>query len=261
VTPVVLGSVLAAYDGVWNWWLFFVTLAGAVAIHAGTNLINDYYDWKKGTDTQETLGPNRALKEGLLTPRQVFWGGVIYFALGSLLGLYLVATRGLFILYLGIFSVLATGLGEVVVFVFMGPVMVLGSYYVQALRISAVAVWLSVPVGLLVAAILHANNMRDLETDRFNKKRTLANLRWEYYLLVGGSYLLLVALVLLGVAPPAVLLALLTLPMAIDLIRTAAIHEAPVRLNRVLRGTATLHGRFGWLMIVGVVVAIAAQVA
>jgi 1,4-dihydroxy-2-naphthoate octaprenyltransferase len=279
ITPVVLGGVWAAYDGHWSWMLFAVTLVGSVAIHAGTNLINDYYDWKKGADTPESLGPNRALKEGYITPRQVFWGGIFCFVLGSALGLYLVATRGVFILYLGIFSVLAgwfytagpvafayTGLGEIVVFIFMGPVMVLGSYYVQAQRVAPEVLWISVPVGMLVAAILHANNMRDLDTDRANKKHTLANLlgreasRWEYYLLVGGSYLLLVLLVVLGIAPAATLLALLTLPLAIDLIRTAAIHDAPARLNKVLRGTAKLHGRFGWLMIVGVIVAIAAQV-
>jgi 1,4-dihydroxy-2-naphthoate octaprenyltransferase len=280
VTPVVLGGVLAAYDGAWNWWLFGVTLVGSVLIHAGTNLINDYYDLKKGADTQESLGPNRALTEGMLTPNQVFWGGVICFALGSVLGIYLVATRGLFILYLGIFSVLAgwfytagpaafayTGLGEIVVFIFMGPVIVLGSYFVMTQSISPAVIWIAAPVGLLVAAILHANNMRDLEADRAKNKRTLANIlgreasRWEYYILVGGSYLLLVALVVTRIAPPYVLLALLTLPSAIDLIRTASLHDAPARLNRVLRGTATLHERFGWLMIIGIIVAIAAQVA
>ncbi|HYN88942.1 MAG TPA: 1,4-dihydroxy-2-naphthoate octaprenyltransferase, partial [Ardenticatenaceae bacterium] len=164
VTPVTLGAVLAGYDGAWSWLYFLVTLAGAVAIHAGTNLINDYYDWKKGTDTAESLGPNRALQEGMLTPRQVFWGGVILFAFGSLVGLYLVATRGLFILWLGIFSVLAgwfytagpaafayIGLGEVVVFLFMGPVMVLGSYFVMARTAPLHVVLLSLPIGLLVA--------------------------------------------------------------------------------------------------------------
>ena len=280
VTPVVLGGVLAAYDGAWNWWLFAITLLGSVLIHAGTNLINDYYDLKKGTDTQESLGPNRALKDGMLTPEQVFWGGIVCFAIGSALGIYLVATRGMFILYLGIFSVLAgwfytagpaafayTGLGEIVVFIFMGPVIVLGSYYVQTQNISPAVIWIAAPVGLLVAAILHVNNMRDLEGDLVNNKRTLANIlgreasRWEYYILVGGAYLLLVALVVLRVAPPYVLLALLTLPSAIDLIRTASLHDAPARLNKVLRGTATLHERFGWLMILGVIVAIAAQVA
>jgi 1,4-dihydroxy-2-naphthoate polyprenyltransferase len=242
-------------------------------------LINDFYDWKKGADTPESLGPNRALKEGILTPHQVFWGGVICFAIGSALGLYLVYTRGLFILWLGIFSVLAgwfytagpaafayTGLGEIVVFIFMGPVMVLGSYFVMAQNVTPAVIWISVPIGLLVAAILHANNMRDLDADKAKNKRTLANLlgrqasRWEYYFLVGGSYILLVLLVVVGVAPVFALLALLTLPSAIDLIRTTSIHDAPVRLNKVLRGTAALHGRFGWLMILGVVASIAARV-
>jgi ABC-type nitrate/sulfonate/bicarbonate transport system permease component len=163
VTPVVLGAVLAAYDGFWNWWLFGITLIGSVAIHAGTNLINDYYDWKKGTDTPESLGPNRALQEGMLTPQQVFWGGLFCFALGSVLGIYLVATRGLLILWLGLFSVLAgwfytagpkafayTGLGELIVFIFMGPVMVIGSYFVQTQTVTWAAALLSMPIGLLV---------------------------------------------------------------------------------------------------------------
>ncbi len=275
VTPVTLGAVLAGYEGQWSWWLFVVTLVGSVAIHAGTNLINDYYDWKKGTDTQESLGPNRPLKEGMLSPQQVFWGGIFCFALGSTLGLYLVATRGLFILWLGIFSVLAgwfytagpaafayIGLGEVVVFLFMGPIMVLGSYFVMTQDVALAPVLLSIPVGLLVAAILHANNMRDLEGDLRKGKRTLANLlgreasKREYGFLVGGSYLLLPLLVLRGIAPWWALLALLTLPTAIDLIQRAFATEAPQALNKVLRGTATLHERFGWLLIAGFVMAI-----
>jgi 1,4-dihydroxy-2-naphthoate octaprenyltransferase len=279
VTPVVLGSVLAGYDGAWDWLLFAITLVASVAIHAGTNLINDYYDWKKGADTPESLGPNRALQQGMLTPTQVFWGGIFCFALGAALGLYLVAARGLFILWLGIFSVLAgwfytagpfafayIGLGEVVVFLFMGPIMVLGSYFVLAQRAPLHVIWLAVPVGLLVAAILHANNMRDLEGDLAKGKRTLANIlgrrasKIEYYLLVGGSYVLLVVLVIVGIAPRFTLLTLVTLPSAIELIRAAAAFETPPRLNKVLRGTAKLHERFGWAMILGVVAAIMARV-
>ncbi|NJN83037.1 MAG: 1,4-dihydroxy-2-naphthoate octaprenyltransferase [Caldilineaceae bacterium] len=279
VTPVVLGSVLAAYDGYWSWLLFVITLVGSVSIHAGANLINDYYDWKKGTDTPDSLGPNRALQDGMLTHRQVFWGGVFCFALGSVLGIYLVATRGLFILWLGIFSVLAgwfytagpaafayTGLGEIVVFIFMGPVMVLGSYYVMAQNVSWNVVLISLPVGLLVSAILHANNMRDIDDDLANNKRTLANIfgrkasRWEYYLLVGGSYVVLVLLVLMNIAPWFMLLALLTLPAAFKLIQTATLYETPARLNGLVRGTAKLHERFGWLMIAGALAAIVAEV-
>jgi 1,4-dihydroxy-2-naphthoate polyprenyltransferase len=279
ITPVTLGAVLAAYDGHWNWLLFAITLIGSVAIHAGTNLINDYYDWRKGTDTPESLGPNRALQEGMLTPQQVFWGGIFFFALGSGLGLYLVWTRGIFILYLGIFSVLAgwfytagpaafayVGLGEVVVFIFMGPVMVLGSYFVLTQQIAWEAILVSLPIGLLVAAILHANNMRDLEADLEKGKRTLANIlgrensKREYWLLVGGSYVLLAALVLIDVTIWPILLPLLTLPAALKLLRTATQTTAPTVLNRLVRGTAQLHQRFGWLMILGFVAAIAAQV-
>lgn len=279
VTPVVLGAVLAGDDGAWHWWFFAITLIASVFIHAGTNLINDYYDWKKGADTPESLGPNRALQQGMLTPHQVFWGGVICFAIGSVLGLYLVATRGLFILWLGLFSVLAgwfytagpfafayTGLGEVVVFIFMGPIMVVGSYFVLAQSVPAHVIWLSMPVGLLVAAILHANNMRDLEGDLAKGKRTLANIlgrrasRIEYYILVGGSYALLVLLVVLGIAPWYTLVTLVTLPSAIELLRAAAAYETPQRLNKVLRGTAKLHERFGWTLILGIVAAIIARV-
>jgi 1,4-dihydroxy-2-naphthoate octaprenyltransferase len=216
----------------------------------------------------------------MLTPQQVLWGGLAFFTLGAILGLYLVVARGEFILWLGLFSVLAgwfytagpvafayTGLGELVVFIFMGPIMVLGSYYVQAQAISLAVIWISVPIGFMVAAILHANNMRDLEEDLVNNKRTLANIlgrnasRWEYYVLIGGSYVALLVLVIAQVVQWYSLLPLLTLPGAIYLIRIAATYEAPVQLNRVLRGTAQLHGRFGWLLIAGAIAAIMADVA
>lgn len=270
VVPVVLGAVLAAYQGYFSAWLFALTLIGSVLIHAGTNLANDYYDWKKGADTKESLGPNRALQEGMLTPQQVLIGAIVCFSVGSAIGLYLVAERGVFILLLGVFSVLAgwfytagprafayVGLGEVVVFLFMGPIMVIGSYYVQAQQVTWPVVMASLPIGFLVAAILHANNMRDLEGDLAKNKRTLANIlgrrasQYEYLFLIGGSFLVLVMLVLTGYAPVLALLPLVMLPTAIQLVRKAFETDEPAKLNRVLRATARLHGRFGWLMIFG----------
>jgi 1,4-dihydroxy-2-naphthoate octaprenyltransferase len=272
VVPVVLGAVLAAYQGFFSAWLFALTLIGSVLIHAGTNLANDYYDWKKGADTKESLGPNRALQEGMLTPRQVLIGAVVCFAVGSAIGLYLVAESGIFILLLGVLSVLAgwfytagprafayVGLGEVVVFVFMGPIMVIGSYYVQAQQVTWPVVMASLPIGFLVAAILHVNNMRDLEGDLAKNKRTLANIlgrrasQYEYMLLVGGSFLVLVMLVVTGYAPLLALLPLVMLPTAVQLVRRSFETDEPAKLNRVLRATARLHGRFGWLMIIGFV--------
>ncbi|GIV83317.1 MAG: hypothetical protein KatS3mg052_0324 [Candidatus Roseilinea sp.] len=272
LVPVTLGAVLAAYDGYFDLWLFALTLIGSVLIHAGTNLANDYFDWKKGADTPESLGPNRALQEGMLTPRQVFVGALVCFGVGSLIGLYLVAVRGAFILMLGILSVLAgwfytagpkafayIGLGEIVVFVFMGPVMVIGSYYVQAQAAPLHGVLLSLPIGFLVAAILHANNMRDLEGDLARNKRTLANIlgrqasKWEYLVLVSGSFVVLVVLVVIGYAPLLALLPLLVMPMGISLVQRAYATDEPRKLNRVLRATARLHGWFGWLLILGFV--------
>jgi 1,4-dihydroxy-2-naphthoate octaprenyltransferase len=278
VVPVTLGAVLAGYHGQFNPWLFALTLLGSVLIHAGTNLANDYYDWKKGADTPTSLGPSRVIQEGLLTPRQIFIGALVCFGLGSLIGLYLVATRGIFILLIGILSVLAgwfytagpkafayIGLGEVVVFIFMGPVMVIGSYYVQMQQAPLSVVLLSLPIGFLVAAILHANNMRDLESDLAHNKRTLANIlgrqasRWEYLLLVGGSFVVLIILVALGYAPLLALLPLLMLPVGINLVQRAFYTDEPRKLNRVLRATASLHSAFGWLMILGFVAAIVAR--
>jgi len=275
VTPVALGAALAAWDGKFNLLIFGLVLVGSVAIHAGTNLINDYYDWRKGTDTAESLGPNRPLKEKLVTPRQVLIAGLLCFALGGGIGLYLVAARGgIFILVIGVLSVLAgyfytagpaafayIGLGEVIVFIFMGPIMVVGSYFMLAQDVPLRVVLLGVPVGMLVAAILHANNMRDHDLDRAKGKRTLSNIlgrrgsKFEYVFLVGGSFVTMLALVLLRMAPVPVLLALLALPQAWKLIRRGTGTDDPKILNGLVRGSASLHGRFGWLMILGVVLA------
>lgn len=275
VTPVALGAALAAWDGKFNLLIFGLVLVGSVAIHAGTNLINDYYDWRKGTDTAESLGPNRPLKEKLVTPRQVLIAGLLCFALGGGIGLYLVAARGgLFILVIGVLSVLAgyfytagpaafayIGLGEVIVFIFMGPIMVVGSYFMLAQDVPLRVVLLAVPVGMLVAAILHANNMRDHDMDRAKGKRTLSNIlgrrgsKIEYVFLVGGGFVAMLALVLLRMAPVPVLLTLLAAPQAWKLIKRGTGTEDPKILNGLVRGSASLHGRFGWLMILGVVLA------
>ena len=152
-----------------------------------------------------------------------------------------------------------------VVFIFMGPVTVLGSYFVLAQSAPAHVIFLAFPIGFLVAAILHVNNMRDLEGDKEKGKRTLANLlgrrasRIEYQILVWGSYAVLAVLVVLGYAPWFALLALFTLPSALKLVRQANSSDAPPVLNKVLRGTAKLHERFGWLMIAGIVVGIVAR--
>lgn len=269
--PVALGAAIAGYGrGMLDWWLLALALIGSAAIQAGTNLINDYYDWKKGADGPAALGIGGAIQRGALTPQQVFWGGIGAFAFGAAIGLYLVSVAGMFIFWLGLasvaigffytagpFALAYVGLGEIAVFFFMGPVMVVGSYYLQTRAVTLPVILASLPVGFLVAAILHANNLRDLESDRAIGKRTLATLfgragaNIEYYVLVGGAFVALLVCVALGVAPWLTLISAVTLPTAVKLMRVVAREQEPKKLQPVLRQTAQLHTRFGALLVIG----------
>lgn len=263
---------LARYAETWafNWWIFGLAMIGAVAFQAGTNLVNDYYDHIKGADNEDSLGIGGVIQRGELSARFVLFYGLSCFAVGSIIGLYMVSVTDEFILYLGIFSFLAgffytagpfalayMRLGELTVGIFMGPVIVIGAFYIQFQVISLTPILASLPIALLVASILHVNNLRDLENDRAVGKRTLATLvgrpyaNIEYYILVGGAYLMLVLLIIFEQAPIYTLIAFITFPSALSLMYRVAAHHEPAMLNPVLRRTAQLHMRFGLLMVGG----------
>lgn len=274
VIPVLVGTAIAAQDE-FHTALFVLALIGSVAIHAGTNLVNDYFDHVKGTDNAESLGQSGVIQRGLLSPRSVLTGGIVAFAVGAVVGLLITALTGWPVLALGVASVLAgyfytaspfslayRGLGEVVVFVFMGPVIVMGAYYVQVEAFAWEAFIASVPIGLLVAAILHANNVRDIENDRRNNKWTLAALAgrpladYEFIVLTIGAYVAVVAMIAAGVAPWPVLITLVTLPIAVRLVRFEMTQTSWRALNGVLAQTAGLHMLFGVLLALGFAVAV-----
>ncbi len=270
VTPVLVGSAAAASIGRFHLGLFLVTLVAAVAIHAATNLVNDYYDHLRGVDTATSLGPSGVIQKGLLRPRTVLVGALVLFVVGSVLGLGLVAVAGWPILVIGLLSVLAgyaytggplplgyLGLGDFVVLVFMGPVIVLGAYFVQARTLSAAAVWAALPMAALVTAILVVNNLRDREDDRRHGKRTLATMlgpagtRAEYGLLLLGAYTSILVGVLFRVLPGLALMAAFTLPQAVSAWRIVRDETDPVALTAGgLRGTARLHQWVGLVLTV-----------
>jgi len=274
VIPIVVGSALALVDRGFDPLLFLVMLVASVACHAGANLANDYFDDRKGIDNDESLGPSKVIQLGYLTPKQVLRGTIVFLGIATLLGLYIVYQTGWPILVLALLSlgaaVLYTGgpkplgyvaLGEVTVFIFMGIVMVCGSYYVHTGKFTWQSVLLSLPVAGLVAAILHCNNIRDIDFDAAAGKRTLANVYgriWanrEYAALVLGAYVAILALVIADISVWPVLISFMTLPVAIDLVRTVSGNSGPNELNRALRRTAGLHLRVGLCLTAGLLVA------
>ena len=267
--PVLAGTALAA-DEAFHPGLFVLALLGSMAFQAGTNLINDYYDYVFGVDTSLSLGPSGVIQRGLLPPFAVLVAGLVAFALGVAFGLTIVAFVGVAVLPLGVASLLAgyayTGpplklayraLGELTVFVFMGPVIVMGAAYVQLEAWTWEAFLASLPAGLLISAILHANNLRDIDGDRAMGKRTLASLVGrpaadvELAVLVLGAYATVIVLVASGAAPLTGLVALAALPSALRLLsRLRTSHDAR-SLNRVLLGTVGAHLLFGLLWALG----------
>jgi 1,4-dihydroxy-2-naphthoate octaprenyltransferase len=269
VIPVLVGTLIAAGDS-FSWWKGLLALAGSVAIHAGTNFVNDYYDHVKGADSEKSLGQAGFIQRGLLAPRAVLWAGILTFAAGAGIGLVLCSVTSWELLWLGLASVLAgflytgapihlayIGLGEVTVFIFMGPVIVLGAYFVQVESWDWEPIVASIPIGFLVTAILQANNLRDIDNDRETGKRTIATMigrTWanrEMYGLLWGAYVALVVAVVLGALPLAALVALVTIPLVPPIVKIVSTEGNPRKLNFALMHTAVLHMRFGLVLSAG----------
>jgi 1,4-dihydroxy-2-naphthoate polyprenyltransferase len=271
VAPVLVGTALGATERHGLRWLAFVAaLLGAVFIQVGTNLSNDYSDARRGADTEDRLGPVRVTAGGLVPPRQVLRATYVTFGLAVLCGVYLVAVAGWVLLLIGAASILAgvlytggprpygyEGLGEVFVFLFFGIVAVAGSYYVQTERLEWEAFVLAVPVGLLAAAILVVNNVRDLETDRRAGKRTLAvrlgrsRTRGLYAAMVYGAFLTAPVPWVAGSLSPWLLLPWLTLPLAASVVRLVRQHTDGPTLNEALARTGLLQLLFCVLLATG----------
>jgi 1,4-dihydroxy-2-naphthoate octaprenyltransferase len=271
VAPVLVGTSLAIGEGTFRPLAFACALLGSVFIQIGTNLSNDYSDARRGADTEDRLGPVRVTAGGLMPPRQVLIGTYVAFGLAVLAGAYLIAIAGWQLLLVGAASILAgvlytggprpygyEGLGELFVFLFFGVVAVVGSYFVQTEHLRWEAFALSVPVGLLAAAILLVNNIRDADTDRRAGKRTLAvrlgreRARALFVASIAGAYVTvpLVAVFGRGISP-LVLLALLSLPLALPLIRTVRARTDGPSLNEALARTGMLLGVFSLLLSIG----------
>ncbi len=269
--PVIVGTAAAFKDNHFQPGPALAALVGALLIQIGANFANDVFDYKKGADTAERLGPTRVTQAGMLTPNQVYLGMLVVFGLATLVGIYLVWVAGWAIILIGLFSIAAAlaytggpfplgynGLGDIFVFIFFGLIAVCGTYFVQANVVAPLAWWCALPVGFLATAILVVNNLRDINTDRIAGKKTLAvrlgerGVRAEYALLVLLTYAVPPAMWLSGAAGPGVMLAWLSAPLAWPLWQTVAHLEGRI-LNKALAGTARLELVYGLLLAAGLV--------
>jgi 1,4-dihydroxy-2-naphthoate octaprenyltransferase len=272
VSPVIVGGALAWADGAFAPLPALAALVAALLLQIAVNLANDYQDYVKGSDTPERKGPVRIAASGLISLTQLRIGIAVVLGLAAVVGLYLVIVAGWPVLALGGAAILASltytggpwplgyhGLGDLAVFIFFGLGAVCGTYYVQALALTADVVATAVPVGALTVAILVVNNLRDVDTDRRAGKRTLAVIlgpggtRVEYIALLVLAYAMPVALWLVGPASPWILLPWLTLPLAAHLVRVLYRTDEGPALNKALAATANLDLVFSLLLALGIV--------
>lgn len=270
VAPVLVGTSLALGAGHFHPLAFVAALLGAIFIQVGTNLSNDYSDARRGADTEERLGPVRVTAGGLVPPSQVLLATYITFGLAVLCGVYLVVVAGPELIAVGAASILAgvlytggprpygyEGLGEVFVFLFFGIVAVAGSYFVQVQKLPWQAFACAVPIGLIASAILVVNNVRDMETDRRAGKKTLAvrlgreRTRKMYAGMLGLAFLSPPVLWLAGGMTPWLMLALLSLPLAVKLVGIVRTRVDGPALNGALARTGALQLAFCLLFSAG----------
>lgn len=265
---VAMGSALAWHDGSFQLLPALAALLVALLLQIGSNVANDVFDFERGADTAERLGPVRVTQAGYLTPTQVKAGMVVIFAFAAFLGLYLATLRGWTVIWLGAAAILSAvaytggpyplgyhGLGDIFVFLFFGLAAVAGTYFVQVGSVSTAAWWMSVPIGFIVTAILVVNNLRDLENDRKAGKHTLAirfgeqGAKAEYLLLMLTAYLIVPIFVWMKIIPVGAMLSWLSLTIAIQTLRVVFTQKGRP-LNAALAGTgqtAFLFSLFFWV--------------
>ena len=255
VSPVLVGTAVAAAQGTAIAWRALAAMVVALALQVGTNYANDYSDGRRGTDTHRA-GPMRLTASGLVAPELVLRAAAIAFAVAAVAGLTLAVAVDLRLLIVGAACIAAgalytggpkpygyAGFGELAVLVFFGLVATAGSAYVQLERLTGLAVLASVPVGLLACALLVANNLRDVDTDAASGKLTLAvrlgapRTRLLYQACLVGA---VAGVVAIGVARPPALVALAAIPLGLKPARLVAERRDAPGLIAALVATARL---------------------
>ena len=281
VIPVLLGYLLSWHDGSrFVWQRFALTLFGAIFIHAGTNLANDYFDHLTGCDEANPTptpfsGGSRVIQDCLIRPGEILFASLIFFILGSAIGLYLnyvcgrnvILVLGVIGVFLGFFysarpfKIGYGGFGELATGVGFGPLMVMGAYYVGAQHLPFRVFLISVPVGILITLVLFINEFPDYIGDKAAKKRTLVVILGKkravalYYAFVAAVYAVIAALALIKFLPYSCLIVFFSLPIAVKAFMTVKFnYEKIYELLPANAATIGLHSIMGVLLCAGIVI-------
>ena len=270
ISPVLVGVSLAIHDGEFKPFIAFMTLLAAVLIQIGANFANDVYDFLKGSDREDRLGPTRATQSGLIPPENMKKGMCLVFAMAICVGFYLASIGGWPIVWIGLASIASAiaytggpyplgyhGWGDVFVFIFFGIIAVPGTYYLQSGIVSYDSILLGIPLGALSTAILIVNNLRDADTDIKSDKRTLAVRLGKPFVKIEYIVMMVIAF-----ATPIYILQfwdefslyiiLFLLPISIQHIQSLYIKTGEA-LNEVLVDTAKFLFHFSLLLSIGLI--------
>jgi 1,4-dihydroxy-2-naphthoate octaprenyltransferase len=271
VVPVLVGSAWAFREGIFSVFRFILVLVACFFVQVTTNLVDEYSDHARPEGGQKILAPYKVIALGLLTSREIKLGALVCFSIAAAIGLYLVYLSGLPVLLMCLASAAAAyfysagprplgkiGLGQPLVFLFMGMVMTAGSFYVQTQYFTPDIFLLSLPVGCTVTAILASNDIRDMEEDKAGGKKTIVTAFgrglawWEYCFLVSAAFLTVVILVSAGRLGLPSLIVLLALPQAVIALRILKKGRSRPELAGGVPATSRLHWYFGLLLTAGV---------
>lgn len=268
IAPVLLGTFISPHISIP---MFLLVFFGLLLAHSAVNVLSDYFDYVRGADTWRVLGSSRVLVDGLMKPKHHLMLGIFLLLISLAIGSYFMFMVDYKVLYfiipgliLGVFYTAPPlgfkyrALGDIAVFLAFGPIMTLGVYYIQTREISWLPLLLSMPIGLLTTAILHGNNFRDIREDLNAGYKTFAGVigtkgsSYYYTILILLAYVFMVYFVLKGFLPMAVLLVLITLPMAFKNIKVS-FNQALVNFTFLDLLTAKLQLYFSSLLIIGII--------
>jgi 1,4-dihydroxy-2-naphthoate polyprenyltransferase len=271
--PVSIGTALAIHITDIHTPLFIAMLIASLLIQAATNMFNEYYDYKRGLDNAESVGIGGAIVREGIQPKTVLLLAFSFFGIAMLLGVYICMNSSWWLALIGTICMAAgyfytggpvpiayTPFGELAAGFFMGVIIILISFFIQTGEVTLLPVLVSIPIAILVGAILLANNIRDLDGDKENGRKTLAILvgRANAIRILSGmfivSFIWMIGLVIINVVSPWTLIVFLSVPKAIVAARGFIGKTKPIEMMPAMKATAQTNTQFGFLLAIGLLI-------